>query len=432
MQNPRAHYWQLLKLTYNALLKPERWYTGLSIKQYLRQKLFNLNGAQLANKPIAAGRWSAYAHYSMQSSFENLLEKHEIESTKTVLVHPLLPPELVDKLIERGAKIVTLDIAKNTQAIPAKDLLNFVRLMKATQMPDLVILYDVSGLLKDVTQAVAELRQLSVPTLVFVDSPYLSSELLELTEALELGSLIWNAGTSFLDEQLSEVVNQNLEPMSWYISWFIETRSRSVLEYHLRESQDVFRPLLEAYFYLLLKKYETYDWAGKLVYTQLGNRLFLKQSFESPKQAEKQLMDKYNDLQNRAIPDVVFDLQQKRTDSENPEINETLDDVHHREVFWRQKSKAVYEYLVGQINQRPQGSLEVADFFLDRSYVWQYFLTTDKPFWSAHFQDRGWLVDTSLNLHPLFLDKPNLPNANLAGRYGLGLNIPTGLEKNVF
>jgi len=374
--------WSKIKLFYNTLSKRGSWYTGLSIKKYLRTRIFQYK-KDFNNSAISTGRWSAYCHYSLVLSFKNLLEKHTLGKNSTVLIHPFLPWELVDEIRSLGCKILTLDIEKTTLCFNTEKLKKTL----AENKIDLLIYSIDNGLYDTPSKQLPIINDFTVPTMIFVDEPAINSELILLFEKLNLGSVLWNFGDSFLDDELQEISNQEFPTKNWYISWFLETRTRSILEYHLSSSQDYFEPIVEALFYLLLDKYKKKDFKA-IFYSIIVNRILLKNKLKKPQEAKDILEEKYLTVFQSAIPDIIFDLALM----ENQKDPETPESLIHSSSSLQQKVRSLYQFLSSQVSARPEGSLEIPDFFLDKTYNNYFFYTTEIEYWIQELTKRGFLA----------------------------------------
>jgi hypothetical protein len=427
MSDNKAQLWQKIQLTYNALNKTDRWYTGIAIKQLVKKKIFALQNSQTLNKQIESGRWSAYCHYSFISSFQNLLEKNDIDQTKTVLVHPLLPPFLVDEILKRKCKIITLDIDKTTLHFNPTNLSNYLRLLKTTGLPDLIIHFDAAGLYDQISKCLIETQNLVVPSLVIIDNPYLSDELLDLYSTHTLGSILWNAGPSFWDRETFLYSGEPKAARNWYLSWHIETRTRSILEYHLSDSQNQFSTLIEAYFYLLLKDYQAKDFKA-MVYAPLANSFLFKTKFKSFQEAQSTLKNSWGSTFQSAIPDIIFELWQISSSSWFPNNSQ---DILHESTLLRQKAKELYTFFTSQLPQLPPDSLEIPDFYLDKTYLKYFVFTTDLDFWKKRLESIGQRVFVQFPMHPLFQNKPNLQQASLVSQYTVSVDMLSALNQNI-
>lgn len=400
-----------LKIVYNALKKPGSWYTGLEIKSFINKHFFD-QLEDFSNKVILAGRWSAYSHFNQDLAFQNLLDKHNIDFNSNVLVHPLLPTKFVDLLLQRQVTIHSLDINKSTLNWNKSTLTDYIRQLRAIgKEPDLIIQYTFNGLVEDITESAPELQLLTIPNMVIISQNQLNIQTIKLWESLEYGSVLWNAGDSFIDDELSLVVNSSLANRNWYFSWFLEARTKSILEYHLSQSHDYFLPILEAYFYILLCKYKNIKWWA-FFFPWLA-KLVNSNEFKSIKEAENVIVENYKNLEYIAIPDVLFEIENnvsKKVSIKSEEVNNTTQ-------VSANLAKQVYHKTLDLLPKLQAGSLEVPDFFLGKSYLNYFFYTTNFDYWNQFCQINNYVVANPLEMHEIFKDKPNLGIANFAMNY---------------
>lgn len=403
-----------VEIVYKALQKKSRWYTGLSIKKYLQQEIFNLQ-PDFKNHSILAGRWSAYCHYSEIPAFNNLLDKNHINFDSRVIVHPLLPDYLVAELLKKTKNITSLDIEKSTLSINP-DLI----LKKAQEENiDAVILYGFNGLYGNISKTAKLLKPLTIPTIFVVDNFDINSSLLEAFESIELGSVLWSFGDSFWDDQLDTVMEYKLKTHTWFTSWHIETRTLSLLEYHLSESHQLYIQVIEAFLYLLQSKVS--NGLGQKIKQLATNKFYLSSEFSSPSEAQQLISAKYNKMFYSAVPDLVFDLQ-----LETP-VN-YIDYGHAEQVLQSSseiqiQSKNLYDYFIKQLPIRPKNSLEIPDYLLGQAYLKYTILTTEANHWYQLLSQKGTIIETFPPLHPIFADDKNLVNSQAVVNYGLMIDV---------
>jgi hypothetical protein len=410
-----------LKIVYTALSRRNRWFTGLSLKKYLKQNIFNLSSS-FNNTAISSGRWSSYCHYSLVKSFQNMLDKNEITQGSKVLIHPLLPKTLVQEILGRGCQIFSFDISKDSLNFKHQEFLQYIQ---ETNF-DLVIHYGFNGLYEELLEFALKAREKAVPSLFIIDNFEIDLSLLELFEKHTLGGVIWSFGDSFWDNQLNEVLKKDLPTKKWFVSWQLETRTRSILEYHLADSQTNYIPILESYFYLLLNQYPFLDFYK--IYYNLYKVLILKKSLKSDKQAVSILTENYQKIFNSAIPDLVFDLQlAKPVGFEDIDLpNQLIQSA----AGIQQESKKIYNYFLEAVKKRPEGSLEVPTFFLDKSYLKYFIYTTEAEFWHNNLSSKGIEIFQLDFLDPFLEKMPHLENAKFVTEYGLFVDIFSSIDKD--
>ena len=293
--------WALIQKIHRGVQHPETLYTGNSLKELLQSQIFSLK-PDFFNRPLSANQWSVYCHYSPAAAFANLLDKHQIDQDSTLVVHPLLPAELMGEVLRRGTKLIVADLDLGTL------LMDETQLNTALESePDLIIHYTANGLYRELSEIVTITNDLRVPSLTIIDNELPTPDLLALFEASTLGSVLWNFGDSFFGQQLNQFIDVTLNETKWYVSWFIEARSTPSSEYHLSNSRELVVPLLENYLYLLLDRYARHGWREKL-YPFLFKYL-AKERLSSPEQAKQNLATHFQNIRFAAVPDVVFDLE---------------------------------------------------------------------------------------------------------------------------
>ncbi|MEI6729009.1 MAG: hypothetical protein WCK98_05190 [bacterium] len=416
-----------LAVVFAALQKPAHWYTGLSIKRYLKQNIFSLLKDEFNNSSITSGRWSAYCHYSEIKAFVNLLDKNEVKFGSNVLVHPLLPDFLIDELIKKEANIITLDVNKSTLNFDPKEVESVIltRLNSEKQL-DLVVHYGFNGLYENIIESIKIAQEAVVPSLVVIDNYDTNLSLMDLFNTLTLGSVLWSFGDSFLDDQLDSVMDITLQSQPWFISWHLETRTRAILEYHLSQSHDLFEPIIGAFFYLLLDAYKKVDFFGN-VYKFAASKVIFKDKFKKPDEALNYIKLNYDKLYESAIPDLVFDLQGK-----SPERNVDFglpEFLLNKSGQLQYRAKQLYDFFLEGLNSRESGSLEIPDYYLDKSYLKYFVYTTEADHWYNELKKQSFIVETLPPMHRLLVDNPNLKNAQFATKFGILIDVTSGLEK---
>jgi hypothetical protein len=413
---------QRLKTVYTALARRNRWFTGISIKRYLKQYIFKYS-QNFNNIAINSGRWSSYCHYSLVKSLQNMLDKNNIQQGSKVLVHPLLPKFLMSEIIGRGCQIFSIDISKNSLNFEANNFYNQI----TKNNYDLIIHYAFNGLYEELVEFAIKSKEKAISSLFIIDNFELDLSLLDLFEAHTLGGVIWNFGDSFWDDQLNEVLDFKLDTKKWFVSWQLETRTRSILEYHLSTSQENYIPVLESYFYLLLKNYPFFDF-HKLYYS--GYKfLYLNKHIKNSQDAVDILTKNYQKIFNSAIPDVVFDLQLSNpVDFKGMELSKQ---IIQSAAGIQQETRKISNYFLQAVKHRPAGTLEIPAMFLDKSYLKYFVYTTEPDFWYKTLSAKGIEIFQLDFLDPFFLQMPELKNAKFVSEYGLFIDIFSCIDKEL-
>lgn len=411
---------QKAKLLYTSLQKTNYWYTGLSIKKYLKSKVFHLK-KDFANPALNSGRWSAYCHYSQVTAFKNLLNKNNVTRGSHLLVHPLLPNYLVQTLQTLGAKITFLDINKthlNFDVDSLNDLVKKNNLQPSGQKIDLIIAYGINGLYEEISNLANICFEKALPILAVIDNSTINSSLLELFESLKLGSILWNFGDSFLDDQLNQIIDDTLPTQNWFASWHIETRTQAILEYHLSESFADILPLVEAMLFIVTGNSQQSFFSG-LFQTGLS-KIFLKTKFKDSLEAKNLITQNYPKLFDLAVPDIVFDLELAFPTQKSIE-NEIA--FSKKEVALREKSRQLYEAFSAELKMQKQGSLEIPSFYLDRVYLRYFLLTSEPSKWYEIALKEGFSSTILSPISELVSSDSKLKNAQLYSKYGLFIEL---------
>jgi hypothetical protein len=422
--------WQIIMLLYKGLQKPGAWYTGLSIKKYLLENVLHLGGSPLdniktSNPSIQSGRWSAYCHFSRLLAFKNLLDKHGIKPGDHILVHPLLPEPLIEELLERKTYIETIDIGKMDLGFDQNALIQYFEEREPDDnFPVLIIDYAFSGIYKPMLDTLQKAYQLAIPSLLIIDNENLNVRLTQIFTEHKLGSVLWFYGDGFLDDQINLTLGENVENHPWYISWYLETRTRSLLEYHLSQSHEIFLPLFKNYLYLLLKRYSTkYNWlAFPLPF--LAQRLVLKLPTTDTKKTTAEMLNLYEQSFEYAIPDIVFDLQNQVF--HDISLAKYPSDLHNLVDFSAQVhmgAKRIYDYLRSRVPTRQPGTIEVPFFYTDRTYLEYFFYTSETDFWYRQLDAMSLNGSSLPALHPIIGQNTTIPNAQFAVKYLLSIDL---------
>ena len=206
-----------------------------------------------------------------------------------------------------------------------------------------------------ITESIVGLQEKAIPSIVVVDNPDVSISLLDLISKQKLGGFLYHLGDSFLDNQLDVVLDQKLDSRPWYASWWLESRVKSILEYHLKNSKDNYQKISEAFFYLLLDEYRKLDFKG-LALQFVSNKWYQKQTFENDRAAKDLIIKEYPKIFNLAVPDLFFSLQlatpekYKDTGKASKLISESS--------YLQSLSKTLYNGFLADVKKRPEGSME--------------------------------------------------------------------------
>lgn len=503
--------------------KPNVYYTGIAIKKYLKKKLNSKGG--LTSSPVVSGRWSAYCHYNPVSAFENLLSKQQLNPNANILVHPLLPPEYIEMLsgyklgsldiqkntlnwnaeevvdlINLSPKNATIgsqnsfdqnsgqnqNIQQNGYLNPGNNQQNSSQNQAYNQFGqqssnqvynpsqiDLIVIYNNNGLFEEILPILREAKKKAIPVIIFLDHHLL--DVLDLVNELSFGGIIFGGGDSFWDDELAYIYNINRESsknyknfdnpffsQDWYFSIAMEARTRSVLEYHLSDSFQLYEGYLESYYYLV-----SYYLAKKSLKGQLDHiftSFLMGKTITSVDFALDYLVKNYDQTLSAAVPDFIFDLELTREDQMEQDQQQYLQSspigakIVNQSPIWQnmerqnswenngqsqQTARKYYEYLYAKIQSAgPSSGLELPPFYIQRRYSKYFFYSADK-IWAERMVSLFAKVNTDIMLdqnskksffhqrlkygrypvHQTFLKMPNLVGLQFVHKYGYWMDI---------
>lgn len=409
--------WQQIELIYTFLQKPNSWYTGLSLKKWLKKNIFT----NLKNNQILANRWSAYCHFSQVQSFCNLLDKFQLEQSSVVLIHPLLPSFLVAELIKRQFRILSFDIDKNHLNWKVGDLTEVLK----TKNADLVIFYSFNGLVEEINSSFKILSDKVLPSLVVIDNEKLNPQTLELFDQMNLGAVLWFGGKDFWSPFLNQTREQKFIRQNWYFSWFLENRTRSILENHLSDSQEINQKVVESFFYLLVQRWQKQNL--KNYFSGLFKGILLKNKIKNEKEALQILGENWTKSLDLAVCDLVFEMEMEIKKENKKSLNQN----NLQSIQQTQKNQLTaqnwQQYFAASIPKRPNGSLQVPVFFTLRHYLCYFIFTTEKGFWQD-FLLQNYKMKYSeffFEFQPIspIIVQMNLPNVTFVQKYLLVIKL---------
>jgi hypothetical protein len=412
MTNDTTHQIEQIEVIRTALSKKYSWYTGIPIKQYLKKTLFGLKSPHSPqNLNLESGRWSAYCHYSLLQSFKNQLAKYSISNQSTVLVHPLTPTHLIDELMEIGCTIQTLDITIDTLNIDTALLKNH---LASSPQIDLVVHYSQNGLYADLIDNVTLTASYSHPSLVIIDNDFITPGFIDLIYSVTLGGMIWLGGDSFFDEMLHNLVPISIETHKWYMSWSIETRTISILEYHLTDSQEKSVPLVEALYQFLSQQVRTQNMVKGVYYNTLAQYVYQipKRTLE---EVQKTISDGYEAIQISAIPDVIFELRMLEPLTNMQKTRSDIDDFSHALTT---TSSQIHLALT---EQNIEGT-SIPKHFQTQAYLQYHFLSDHKESWNTWSVSKSLHITSFNPIHP-YLQQQNIPLTKQLIEKGLSIDI---------
>jgi hypothetical protein len=187
-------------------------------------------------------------------------------------------------------------------------------------------------------------------------------------------------------------------------------------------------PLIQGYLYLLIEKSKEYNWKGHFN-SLLSTNFWFKNIFKNKLEAEDALINGYNKLYEVAIPDLIFDLQavspERSKDFGKPE------QVVEKSSRLQARSKDLNDHFLQNLNGRAEGSLEIPDYFLDKSYLKYFVYTTESQYWVDNMKFFGFYAEKLPGVHQIIKNSPNLVNANFVAEYGLFVDVWSGVMTQV-
>lgn len=412
---------------------PAGLYTGLSIKKFIKQKVLSLDPS-FKNVAIEAGRWSAYAHTNLAISFTNLLDKHRIGTGDHVLVHPLLNPVLVNILINRGVLVDTIDIDKNTLGWKTSYFrLQLQKKKMKKQSYDLIIQINFAGLSESLSAQLSLSQAQQIPTLIVFENPFLTPSDFDLLSKLSIGSVLLPWQIQTMSEYIQEVVGSQIQvaKRSVILSWFMESRTSAILEYHLTDSFESYGKVVEYYAELMRIKFNIPDWK-KFFENTLDNVLvkgldqsnplnnLIPKKSQNKEQLVQKLLDNYRLTEALALPDLLFDLilTDNPPGSNRNLFIDRLTALHDQAAYFQ-------EFFANLVEAFPKGTIEVPIFFKSQYYL-RYFVYTTS--FERIKQALGNNPDSSIFkygtlVHPIFKVDKTLDNTLLAAKYMVYLQL---------
>lgn len=429
------------KIFRKYLDNPGRMYTGLEAKKYWKQVIFSLYGA-MQNDSIRAGRWSAYGHFSKLSSVQNILQKHQIARASRVWVHPLLDAGIIDDLIFQETDITSFDVDKDTLNWRIGDIkMALLRSSTNKTLPELVILNSIAGMGEEIKQLIEIFNNYHLPILLISNEGELNLSLLESIGSIKNGSVIVNHQNNFWVKQLelfldklpeneiqicrNEISDLKTKIQSFdtiYLSFFIENRASSILEYHLNNSENMWSIHLQVISFLkskiqnkinfleIIKNLTDKFTTGNF---KLPKKAVINKEIKSIKDAILKLSETVSFIGALAIPDIVFELN-TLFNLENP-----IEPIKLSELGLEKQniSRGLHTFFTNQVATRPSGTIEVPTFYFNRVYSRYFCYSTEGKYWQEHLQEKDIQINYGHNVHPIFKDRPHLENVNFISKF---------------
>jgi hypothetical protein len=411
------------------LNNPSTFYTGLTLKKYIQNNVFTAYNLKLS-AGFNSGRFSAYAHNAVLPSFTNLLEKLKLNKENNILVHPLLSADLYSLVERTGATLSTLDVDKNTLNFGT----NFFKLqLQKSQMSkskiDTVFFVCYSGLVDEINAQIELCNKQHIKTVVIFPVGAINSQTLTVLENIESGGVIFNGGEDFTFNHLQNVVlDKDLFPRKIIYSLVIEDRISSILEYHLKDSQDVYLQLIDSYYMLLRKKTKAVSFQNVL--SNIMSNLLANDLGEIRKNiaankidwevVRKTLITSYAKASKLALPDVLFEIEMI-----DPTVNKNGGEfsIAKRELHTLENIKKYNEKFTDLLNTRVQGTIEIPAFYKTKLYTNYFAYSTEpdyiKTFFHVELEQQNLHVGFNSSSSIYKLGNNNLPNTKFINDYGV-------------
>jgi hypothetical protein len=343
----------------NTLKSNTNWYSGIPIKNYIISNYSSRS--ELQNSKIKQGFWSTYAHLSLVSSIKNILSKYE---NTNILLDPFLPSEVTDFITQNYiSSFFTID--KNTLA--PEDF----------GLESIYIVYLQTGNTIPYTQLIKSLNSKNIPIICILDTGYITLNCINLISSINIGSVIICEKQSQLLVNLNSFLGDVTLPSYLYISYVIENRITSSLEYLLSKSKDSYTPFLHSLYAFIQSKssLNAVNWSKQ----QLVKYLYGLAKNVSTTDLQSTILKEYSLLIEEPIPDCIFLLF-----TQEKEILTTKESVFSSSVA------GLHSFFTQQIQQAEEGSLMIPPFVTQEVLTEFLFFTTNKPYWKKQLAKKGY------------------------------------------
>ena len=400
--------------------RPERLYTGVFVKRFWREKVFNQK-VNFNNYSVTAGRWSAFCHVSQTQSFRNLVTRMMVNGGTNILCHPLLNSDLAQILTD-GYNLTTLDIDRNTLNWDTQKLQIFVRSQKAVKKPiNLVIISTFNGLAEEITDQIDVLNSLGIPIIMVIENNILTPSVINCLEKIKIGGVVYSYGLGVWENDLNQLLDAEKISMrtNWFLSFMIEAQAGNILDYNLLEKTEQWKKIIQTLLFIIRKKNNKNDWSelNNIIGGLFNGKLSLKSNslYKDLPEAQKNLKSLYVSLNHLPICDLVFEYHlssQVVKDEATLMLDQTkqIEKLQESSVKWR-------KYFFVQITNRSQGSLEIPSYFLNRVYASYFVYSTEANFWLSYLSNQGYKAQIGVVIYDGFLNRTNIKNALFVSNY---------------
>ena len=345
----------------STLRSNTNWYSGIPIKNYLMEYYFSK--IELKNTKIKQGFWSAYSHLTLLASFQNILSKYTFD---TVSLDPFLPTQLID-FATQDHKSTFFSVDQNT--LSPIDLID----------SSLLVLYLQTGNTIPYKALILEANSKNIPVVCILDTGYITHNCIELISMITLGSVIICENKSTILTNLNNFIQDSTATNILYLSYVVENRITSSLEYTISTSKDSYKSFLHSLYVFIQTQ-------NKLTPLNWGKQQFTKYLFGLGKDIPSDniqvlLIAQYKLLINNAIPDCIFILFMNQNN--NQLLNESI---------FSSAVAGLHSFFSDQVKLRESGTLMIPPFITQEVLTRFIFFTTDKSYWKKQLIKQGYSV----------------------------------------
>jgi hypothetical protein len=401
------------------ITRPNKWYTGLSVKKYIKKSIFNLID-NFYNPAINASRWSAYAHLDLNVSFRNIIQKYYLTEESRVIVHPLLPKNLIEILKETGCNIYFIDLDLSTLGLIQENLETYLSLLSNQGLyPDLIVNYNTNGIFSTLEKELEITESRSIPTLLVSNNFQINTGLVQIFQKITLGSVILKSTPNFYLNDLFDFVDQKAN-FETFLSFHVEDRTKSIPEYHLKESHDFYKKLISSFYYIYNDRLFKRNLFKKIVWDVSKKFVFEKDYL--PKditEAENFIKSSANEITLYALPDLVFDY---LIEQQLYYYNDQIISIQ-KSLYFQEATKQLHNFLQTYITQTNSQNDFIPELEKDSEYLEITFYTQNKSDWIKYFSEQNIKCFDFGDYDESLEFQSNLKNARVVYNNGLRINL---------
>jgi hypothetical protein len=404
--NPKSLIEQKLKILEYSLENNDNWYDGSAVRDLLNTNIFSSkNPSTPENTRLSSTGWPAYCHYSNKSAFINMLDLHRINEKSKVLIHPLLPSELIDTIISRGATVICSDIDIATLAFDKNTYQSILQNEKET--PDLVIHFCDNGVYIPVQELVDFTKKIGLPSMIVLNSQTATQDLINLMYSNTTRSILWNTSSYFEDPILCTMTKKPLNQPNWTISWFLASNS-NLPQNNLKNDKTLYKLVLSSFYTELLAKYR--EFGLQTIFYTFKHKTARKIKKYDKVAGDKNILESIENIILSAIPNFVFQI--KKTDGLNFGQKLEFNEMNILSNNIKTQAKSLDEMITGDIKKFDKKGDESIHLNENHTYLKYFFYTNDKQFWADWAFKKNLKIYELQPLHSIFTDT-KLPNATM-------------------